>query len=79
MEVFRLTLGASGPPGVPKDGGAARIPLAGFGEAGEALGTGGLQPSVLNGACGGGCLGLSSINISLGRPWPGSISCVCEE
>lgn len=31
MEGCRLTLGASGPPGMPREGGAIRVPLQGQG------------------------------------------------
>lgn len=65
MEGCRLTLGASGPPGMPRDGGAARDPLQGqsLGRW-ECVGNSGLQPSVLNSPRRGGCLGLSAINIA---------------
>lgn len=49
VEGCRLTLGARGPPGMPRDWGIARSHC-------RCRVWGGLQPSVLSGACRGGCL-----------------------
>ena len=58
MEGCRLTLGASRPPGMPRDGADAQVPLRGqgLGRWERHGGHRGLQPSVLNRAGRGGCL-----------------------
>lgn len=72
VEGCRLTLGASRPPGMPRDGADAWVPLQGqgLGRWERHGGRRGLQPSVLNGGGRGGCLGRCSMNISSSRPWP---------
>ena len=72
MEGCRLTLGASRPPGMPRDGAVARVSLRGqgLGRWERHGGHRGLQPLVLNRAGRGGCLGWCSMNISSSRPWP---------
>lgn len=69
MEGCRLTLGASCPPGMPRDRADTRVPLQGQGlrRWERHGGRWGLQPSVLNGAGRGGCLGWCSMNISSPR------------